>query len=599
MFATDCGTLYAPYCLQELILHMESNPSAAAVTGHQRIMAKEDQLDPWDQEPEPWSGGVLRSIQAFDFESGLCVFNGMHALAGFLPVVPGPCGLFRTSAVTPQILARVRSICGSKPSDDDLVIANLKIAEDRILSYLLVLVERKGGIGHRSRWQTHWVPSTTFFFESESTLREFVLQRRRWLNGTVAGYLWLLRTPELWNGVCSGSLTAFNVLVLSSVQLLVFFVVYLMPGMLVVTGYLSYSGLGLLAKLMGSSDQGALFSYIAQLYAAIAMASLASHVYFARFGASNFTPWIWNIRVVLNSVTMGVTLLATLVVLSFAAFKPIELQNALSTGVDGVNAANDVDDSRVAGCLGILYTTTPFFLSMMHSNESFKMMLSTYRYYYFFGPTILADFFAYSLARYDDITWGTKAVSSSGKSGVGELATKKAESSRRRYLEVSSSSQAFNSSSRRQALTKQLRESTAIEENQYTTTLISFTQLALCLIVLVVNFQLRGVAHYLLYFGLSVSIIGYIIMTASFSYFLGRAVCGCGGARPTVCQRFNALFIFLGWLTILGSVFLISVPSMGLQVEGGYAFIFTYLILICASIPHCISSPKRNFATQL
>ena len=33
--------------------------------------------------------------------------------------------------------------------------------------------------------------------------------------------------------------------------------------------------------------------------------------------------------------------------------------------------------------------------------------------YFFFLPTILADFFAYSVARYDDLSWGTKAVGSS------------------------------------------------------------------------------------------------------------------------------------------------------------------------------------------
>lgn len=115
--------------------------------------------------------------------ASLCTFNGCHALAGFLPVVPGPCGLFRASNVTPGILARVRAICGSQPSEDGLVVANLKIAEDRILSYLLVLVEGPGG----RTAETHWVPSTTFFFESEGTLKEFVLQRRRWLNGTTAG----------------------------------------------------------------------------------------------------------------------------------------------------------------------------------------------------------------------------------------------------------------------------------------------------------------------------------------------------------------------------------------------------------------------------
>ena len=80
--ATDCGTLYAPYCLAELMTHMEANPHCAAATGHQRIMPRFDQRDPLSVEPETPLAGFLRQVQAFDFESGLCVFNGMHALAG-------------------------------------------------------------------------------------------------------------------------------------------------------------------------------------------------------------------------------------------------------------------------------------------------------------------------------------------------------------------------------------------------------------------------------------------------------------------------------------------------------------------------------------
>lgn len=49
--------------------------------------------------------------------------------------------------------------------------------------------------------QTHWVPDAQFFFESEDSLSEFVPQRRRWLNGTTAGYIWLVSSPDLWNNI--------------------------------------------------------------------------------------------------------------------------------------------------------------------------------------------------------------------------------------------------------------------------------------------------------------------------------------------------------------------------------------------------------------
>ena len=68
-----------------------------------------------------------------------------------------------------------------------LIVAAMSIAEvlrgrgpfiaDTEKQSLLLLTEREA-------WETHWVPTTTFFFESEDTLRELVLQRRRWLNGT-------------------------------------------------------------------------------------------------------------------------------------------------------------------------------------------------------------------------------------------------------------------------------------------------------------------------------------------------------------------------------------------------------------------------------
>lgn len=46
--------------------------------------------DPKDVSAEPAFAGMLRQVQAFDFESGLAVFNGIHALLGFLPVRAPP-----------------------------------------------------------------------------------------------------------------------------------------------------------------------------------------------------------------------------------------------------------------------------------------------------------------------------------------------------------------------------------------------------------------------------------------------------------------------------------------------------------------------------
>ena len=48
---------------------------------------------------------------------------------------------------------------------------------------------------------THWVRDAVFYFEAELTLKDLVLQRRRWLNGTNAGYLYILMNMRkyIWN----------------------------------------------------------------------------------------------------------------------------------------------------------------------------------------------------------------------------------------------------------------------------------------------------------------------------------------------------------------------------------------------------------------
>ena len=59
--------------------------------------------------------------QSYDVEAGLCIFNGMHANAGFLPVIPGPCGLFRAQSLTKELLGQVRVLhirVRDTPSDE-------------------------------------------------------------------------------------------------------------------------------------------------------------------------------------------------------------------------------------------------------------------------------------------------------------------------------------------------------------------------------------------------------------------------------------------------------------------------------------------------
>lgn len=561
--------------------------------------------------------------------AGLCVFNGMHALAGFLPVVPGPCGLFRASAITVPILARVRDICTSSPETDGLVQGNLKIAEDRILSYLLVLVSPNPGnpspgvtpkaSAAIKGWETHWVPSTVFYFEAESTLKELVLQRRRWLNGTVAGYLWLLRQRALWKGASKFRLSTLAVLALSLLQVIVFGLVFLMPGLMIVTGNLAISGLSLLLSLMGLPSP-LLLQALQMGYDTIAALSFIVLVYAARHGKSNFSTPVWISRLVLNSVTMAAILLSMGALLVVATVAPHRLVEVMLPGSD-LNtidptllaaAQSDVADARLAGYFSILYATTPFFLSLLHSPESLWMMVRTYPTYFFFLPTMLADFFAYSIGRYDDLTWGTKAVTSkkgaSATSGVAERAAVRMRKQMSAITEGTGG--AWDSadgapppqkSKRATVAARNLRIAFLRESTSRTTVMLSGFQAVACLSLAVASQALEGsLRHFLLYVGAFLSSTGLLIMMMSMLFFTQRAIFSCGSGSPSFPRRAHAFLSVAGWLTAAGCVGLLATVSddqvdtgteypFTLLVAATFASVYAFLILLAATTWACRS----------
>jgi cellulose synthase/poly-beta-1,6-N-acetylglucosamine synthase-like glycosyltransferase len=64
---------------------------------------------------------------------------------------------------------------------------SLLLAEDRVLSYAAVLKSNNPGGAI-----TAFIPEATFYFEAETDTEKLWTQRRRWINGTVAGYIWLM-----------------------------------------------------------------------------------------------------------------------------------------------------------------------------------------------------------------------------------------------------------------------------------------------------------------------------------------------------------------------------------------------------------------------
>jgi hypothetical protein len=140
-------------------------------------------------------------------------------------VIPGPCGLFRYSAMgslREGLLKQYFSLF--QRSNHGLIVGNVELVEDRIpgtlLSFPLKEYHTSETMPEEGWPRTGFVHEAIFYIEAEKPLSQLVKQRRRWLNGTFATYLWMLcecrfsisshRTNKFFCRVAEGIVTQAN-----------------------------------------------------------------------------------------------------------------------------------------------------------------------------------------------------------------------------------------------------------------------------------------------------------------------------------------------------------------------------------------------------
>jgi hypothetical protein len=72
---------------------------------------------------------------------------------------------------------------------------NMRLAEDRVLSFVTVFSTGYG---------TKWIPGATFFYEPEVNFSTLLTQRRRWINGTVASFLYFFSSTRARQRIYGG-----------------------------------------------------------------------------------------------------------------------------------------------------------------------------------------------------------------------------------------------------------------------------------------------------------------------------------------------------------------------------------------------------------
>jgi cellulose synthase/poly-beta-1,6-N-acetylglucosamine synthase-like glycosyltransferase len=231
VFLTDCGTIFNKYCLAILLKELYLKTDLIGVTARQRVetpseafhpchtanpdsccapcLSKEHNLNSKkDRKPcwKCWLNYFLSPapLQGFEFEATLLLNSSMFNLIEALPVMPGPCQVFKWKLLkryrVPQVYSDLllkreddsnefssqSSLSSSSSSDLDKISTTealrviMKSAEDRILSFAAIATTGYG---------TKWALGAVFYYEPQMTWSSLLTQRRRWINGTFASFL--------------------------------------------------------------------------------------------------------------------------------------------------------------------------------------------------------------------------------------------------------------------------------------------------------------------------------------------------------------------------------------------------------------------------
>eukprot|EP00122_Pirum_gemmata_P010247 Pgem_evm2s9467 len=370
-YTTDCGTLYAPNCLHDMILFLVRNADTAAVTGRQRVMSADMQSLHSESMQAMW----YRAAQAYDYEASISAFQGAFSLCGMLPVLPGPCGMYRVKDIEGAALNYYMHFINNTSPDDGLLAGNLMLAEDRILSYAASL---------KTGQYTRWVPSAIFYFEAETESMKFIAQRRRWTNGTFCCYLYLLFLhPGL---VFSAPRHSFFFKISIYIQLLIQAILYCVtsvsPAIFVSLVYFSVLNLNI-----GSGETSNYIAYAVLLtYGVLYFVYSVGH-YFVKFIESLFTVvLVWN--TVMFAFILGITITTFI------------NQNYVAVALIGVTVG------------------FPFLLALCHSFDVFMMMMFNFIPFFLFLPTFIPWFMAYSLSRTWDLSWGNRPAKAAEGKGI-------------------------------------------------------------------------------------------------------------------------------------------------------------------------------------
>eukprot|EP01138_Halocafeteria_seosinensis_P007332 gb/GECG01007496.1/.p1 GENE.gb/GECG01007496.1/~~gb/GECG01007496.1/.p1 ORF type:complete len:2327 (+),score=325.61 gb/GECG01007496.1/:1-6981(+) len=352
----DVGTWPKPKSIMYLVKAMEDNPQLGGVTG---------EIEATDASKT----NILEAAQYFEYRAGHILDKPMESSFGFISVLPGAFSAFRWKAIRGEPLSEYFKLEENNPSKLGPFVANMYLAEDRILCFEILAKKNKS-------YTLRFVKESAAVTDIPTTLLELTKQRRRWLNGAFFALLFYIF--KFWK-LLSRSSHSFGRRIALIIQFVYFLSLLFFNWFGVVLLYLSFVLIVTIAFRAIEDDQlRTVFKFAFHiLYLCLSVTQIL-------FGLGSKVQDVRKIYLV-SSGAYG-----SLVVLAL--------------GLSLWHVAQGVSPALLVISLSGFGT---FFIAALLYGRFFGM-LSTFLQYLFLLPTFLNIFTVYSFCNLDDISWGTK-----------------------------------------------------------------------------------------------------------------------------------------------------------------------------------------------
>jgi hypothetical protein len=237
------------------------------------------------------------------------------------------------------------------------------------------------------------VPDSVFYFESELRLQSLVLQRRRWLNGSVAGYLWMIvKEPKILFHMTADNFRKIYVWFLMLLQLLLFALEWISPLMF---------GYGTRVSLI--------FGYGLKQWTG----EVAGGCFMGLYAVFSLVHWKKKFNSPLWALAFIASVAAITIQLSGLIYYMVV--NADTNGLDNLRYVRDIvtfQDWRwptpyEATGLLFLMIVIPLIVTLIRPSSFLLTLLST-PLFYLAIPLMVCFFPAYAFARCHDLSWGNR-----------------------------------------------------------------------------------------------------------------------------------------------------------------------------------------------